>query len=33
MILDDLIANDVLAGEKRFIVRNAMLLKHFHQVC
>jgi len=33
MILDDLIANDLLPVEKRFVVRNALLLKHVHQVC
>ena len=32
MILDDMIANKLLPGEKRFIVRNALLLKHVHQV-
>ncbi|CAF3308661.1 unnamed protein product [Rotaria socialis] len=31
MILDDLIANDLLTADKRFIVRNALLLKHVHQ--
>jgi hypothetical protein len=32
MILDDMIANDSLAPEKRLVVRNALLLKHIHQV-
>jgi hypothetical protein len=32
MILDDMIANGSLAVEKRSIVRNALLLKHVHQV-
>jgi hypothetical protein len=33
MILDDMIANSLLPMEKRFVVRNALLLKHLHQVC
>ena len=33
MILDDLIANDLLPAAKRFVVRNALLLKHLHPVC
>ena len=33
MILDDMIANDLLTAEKRAVVRNALLLKHVHQVC
>lgn len=33
MILDDMIANQLLPIEKRFVVRNALLLKHVHQVC
>ncbi|CAF2962810.1 unnamed protein product [Rotaria sp. Silwood2] len=31
MILDDMIANELLPSDKRFIVRNALLLKHVHQ--
>ena len=33
MILDDLIANNLLATKDRLVVRNALLLKHVHQVC
>ena len=33
MILDDMIANKSLLIEKRLAARNALLLKHFHQVC
>jgi hypothetical protein len=33
MILDDMIANELLPSDKRYIVRNALLLKHLHQVC
>jgi hypothetical protein len=33
MILDHMIANELLPPEKRFVVRNALLLKHLHQVC
>ncbi len=33
MILDDLIADELLPAGKRFVVRNALLLKHVHQVC
>ena len=33
MMLDDLIANHLLPSEKRHVMRNALLLKHFHQVC
>ena len=32
MILDDMIANGSLPAEKRFVLRNALLLKHVHQV-
>ena len=32
MILDDMIANGSLPAEKRYVVRNALLLKHVHQV-
>lgn len=32
MILDDLIANYLLAPKDRQVVRNALLLKHLHQV-
>ena len=32
MILDDMIANGSLGVEKRAVVRNALLLKHVHQV-
>ncbi len=32
MILDDMIANELLPSEKRAVVRNALLLKHVHQV-
>ncbi|CAF1216222.1 unnamed protein product [Rotaria sp. Silwood1] len=31
MILDDMIANELLSSDKRFVVRNALLLKHVHQ--
>jgi hypothetical protein len=31
MILDDLIADELLPAGKRFVVRNALLLKHVHQ--
>ncbi|CAF0834824.1 unnamed protein product [Adineta ricciae] len=31
MILDDMIANNLLISEKRAVVRNALLLKHVHQ--
>jgi hypothetical protein len=33
MILDDMIANELLSSDKRSVVRNALLLKHVHQVC
>ena len=33
IILDDMIANQLLLPEKRAVVRNALLLKHVHQVC
>jgi len=33
MILDDIIANKSLSPEKRLVTRNALLLKHIHQVC
>ncbi|CAF0790608.1 unnamed protein product [Adineta steineri] len=31
MVLDDMIANKLLLPEKRFLTRNALLLKHIHQ--
>ncbi|CAF3643219.1 unnamed protein product [Rotaria sordida] len=31
MILDDIIANELLSSDKRIVVRNALLLKHVHQ--
>jgi hypothetical protein len=33
MILEDMIANKSLLPEKRLVTRNALLLKHIHQVC
>lgn len=32
MVLDDMIANKSLLPEKRAVTRNALLLKHIHQV-